>query len=74
MAKGIDPNSVRNDVRVRERLFGWKTAQGSYFKGQRKQIIQIATVGAFGFCGPMQTESISGARYFISFIDDKSRR
>lgn len=24
-------------------------------------------------CGPMQTESISGAKYFVTFIDDYSR-
>ncbi len=28
----------------------------------------------FNICGPIQTKSLNGSKYFMTFIDDKSRK
>ena len=40
---------------------------GGILSKRKMQLIHIDV------CGPMQTESICGAKYFVTFIDDYSR-
>jgi hypothetical protein len=53
-------------------MFGWKNVSKAISCSGRNSFISQATVHS-DVCGPMQTESFGGARYFVTFTDDYSR-
>lgn len=44
-----------------------------HFTGQARRATQALEIVHSDLCGPMQTASLGGSRYFLLFIDDYSR-
>jgi Reverse transcriptase (RNA-dependent DNA polymerase)/gag-polypeptide of LTR copia-type/Integrase core domain/GAG-pre-integrase domain/Domain of unknown function (DUF4219)/Zinc knuckle len=53
-------------------VFG-KQSRSSFPKGQAKRAENVLELVHADLCGPMQTESIGGSKYFLLFTDDFSR-
>jgi len=45
----------------------------SFPKASGNRTIDVLELVHSDICGPMQTTSVGGARYFVTFVDDKSR-
>ena len=50
-----------------------KQKRVSFPKGQATRTREILEIVHNDVCGPMQENSLGGSRYFVTFIDDKSR-
>ena len=50
-----------------------KQKRASFPKGQATRASEILEIVHSDVCGPMQENSLGGSRYFVTFIDDKSR-
>ena len=50
-----------------------KQKRASFPKGHATRASEILEIVHSDVCGPMQTDSLGGNRYFVTFIDDKSR-
>ena len=50
-----------------------KQKRASFPKGQATRASEIIEIVHSDVCGPMQENSLGGNRYFVTFIDDKSR-
>ena len=50
-----------------------KQTRNSFPKGQATHATELLEIVHSDVCGPMQTTSLGGHRYFVTFIDDKSR-
>ena len=50
-----------------------KQKRASFPKGQATRASEILDIVHSDVCGPMQENSLSGSRYFVTFIDYKSR-
>ena len=50
-----------------------KQNRASFPKGQASRASEILEIVHSDVCGPMQEDSLGGSRYFVTFIDDKSR-
>ena len=50
-----------------------KHKRASFPKGQATRASEILEIVHSDVCGPMQENSLGGSRYFVTFIDDKSR-
>ena len=51
----------------------FQSAKESEFRGQATRASEILEIVHSDVCGPMQENSLGGSRYFVTFIDDKSR-
>ncbi|KAG3113150.1 hypothetical protein PI126_g24765 [Phytophthora idaei] len=49
-----------------------KQTRVSYMKSSPNRAKQVVEVVHSDVCGPMQTPTFGGKRYFVTFIDDKS--
>ncbi|KFD63371.1 hypothetical protein M514_24458 [Trichuris suis] len=72
MVTGIPKNSVSNIDCIT--CVKGKQCRLPFPKLQGKRATNLLDVVHSDICGPMQVRSFSGARYFISFIDDFSRK
>lgn len=50
-----------------------KQTQNPFPIGDMKRTTRLLEIVHSDVCGPMRTQSIGGAKYFVTFIDDKSR-
>ena len=50
-----------------------KQKRAPFPKGQATRASEILEIVHSDVCGPMQENSLGGSRYFVTFIDDKSR-
>lgn len=62
----------------KEVLFCEACVEGKLSRKPHKQVVEISSKCKLELvhsdvCGPMQTESIGGSKYFVTFIDDYSR-
>ena len=62
-----------NQVGVCEGCILGKQAKFSFPKGQAMRATQVLELVHADLCGPMQTESLGGSKYFLLFTDDYSR-
>ena len=70
--------TLQDEELVEELKFNYskdKQTRNSYSfpKGQATHATELLEIVHSDVCGPMQTTSLGGHRYFVTFIDDKSR-
>lgn len=63
-----DQKMSKCEVCIRE-----KQARALFPKSEGESTKDLLEIVHSDVCGPMRTESYSGAKYFMTFIDDKSR-
>jgi Reverse transcriptase (RNA-dependent DNA polymerase)/Integrase core domain len=61
------------DIEFYEGCVYGKHSRASFPKGQSKRASQVLELIHADLCGPMQTVSIGGSKYFLLFTDDFSR-
>ena len=61
------------DMKFCEGCVKGKQNRNSFPKGQTTRATELLEIVHSDVCGPMQTASLGGNRYFVTFIDDKSR-
>ena len=61
------------DMKFCEGCVKGKQNRNSFPKGQATRATELLEIVHSDVCGPMQTASLGGNRYFVTFIDDKSR-
>eukprot|EP00112_Aurelia_sp_Birch-Aquarium-sp1_P025965 Seg893.2 transcript_id=Seg893.2/GoldUCD/mRNA.D3Y31 product="Retrovirus-related Pol polyprotein from transposon TNT 1-94" pseudo=true protein_id=Seg893.2/GoldUCD/D3Y31 len=61
------------DMKFCEGCAKGKQKRNSFPKGQATRATVLLEIVQSDVCGPMQTTSLGGNRYFVTFIDDKSR-
>ena len=73
--KLVDGMKLNNseDMKFCEGCVKGKQKRNSFPKGQATRATELLEIVHSDVCGPMQTTSLGGNRYFVTFIDDKSR-
>eukprot|EP00795_Rhopilema_esculentum_P014459 gene14460-biopygen4243 len=72
LVEGLKFNDSK-DMQFCEACVEGKQTRNSFPKGQATHATELLEIVHSDVCGPMQTTSLGGHRYFITFIDDKSR-
>ena len=72
LVSGMDFQSVKESDFCEGCAHG-KQKRASFPKGQATRASKILQIVHSDGCGPMQENSLDGSRYFVTFIDDKSR-
>ena len=72
LADGLNLNDSKDMVFCEACIKG-KQTRSSFPKGQATRATELLEIVHSDVCGPMQTTSLGGNRYFVTFIDDKSR-
>ena len=72
LVSGMDFQSVK-ELEFCESCAHGKQKRASFPKGQATRASEILEIVHSDVCGPMQGNSLGGSRYFVTFIDDKSR-
>ena len=72
LVSGIDFQSAKESDFCEGCAHG-KQKRASFPKGQATRASEILDIVHSDVCGPMQENSLGGSRYFVTFIDDKSR-
>uniref|UniRef100_A0A251SDS7 Putative zinc finger, CCHC-type n=1 Tax=Helianthus annuus TaxID=4232 RepID=A0A251SDS7_HELAN len=65
---------ISRDISICEGCISGKQARKGFPNKTKWQATKPLQLIHSDICGPMRTESISGCRYFITFIDDYSRK
>ena len=72
LVEGLKFNDSK-DMQFCEACVEGKQTRNSFPKGQATHATELLEIVHSDVCGPMQTTSLGGHRYFVTFIDDKSR-
>ena len=72
LADGFNLNDSKN-MAFCEACIKGKRIRSSFPKGQATRATELLEIVHSDVCGPMQTFSLGGNRYLMTFIDDKSR-
>jgi hypothetical protein len=72
LAKGLEV-SGSTGAKVCESCAVSKITRRPFPKGEAVRAAQLLGVVHSDVCGPMRTPTLGGGRYFVTFIDDKSR-
>ena len=72
LVSGMDFQSAKESDCCEGCAYG-KQKRASFPKGQATRASEILEIVHSDVCGPMQENSLGGSRYFVTFIDDKSR-
>ena len=72
LVSGIDFQSTKESEFCEGCAHG-KQKRASFPKGKATRACEILEIVHSDVCGPMEENSLGGSRYFVTFIDDKSR-
>ena len=70
LVEGLKFNDSK-DMQFCEACVEGKQTRNSFLKGQATHATELLEIVHSDVCGPMQTTSLGGHRYFVTFIDDK---
>ena len=72
LVNGLDYD-VTKDIKFCEPCVDGKHHPSSFPKSGGRQATKLLKIMHSDFCGRLEAKSFSGAEYFVTFIDDKSR-
>lgn len=74
LVTGIDCSEAERELPLCKGCVYGKQHRQTFESNSAKRATEILGIVHTDVCGPMKTESIGGAKYFLTFIDDKTRK